>query len=201
MTDATKLFRSGKRYRGFVSLNGGSLPVTFTAYVVNTREVKLKYIFPSKLFDKFTEGTVLYVLIEDEDRLIGELRITKKDVEKKVLLASLDFTTKDKRKLPRILVKGILDISAKVHCGNAQVEGKVVDISMASMSLEANESIEEQECEVELTYRGRKTKVKGKVVRSDGNSIVIEFLEGNHEITNFLSRIYSDVLLKTQRED
>jgi len=135
VTDATKLFRSGKRYRGFVNVEGSYLPITFTAYVVNTRDVKLKYVFPSSLIDKFAEGTVLYVLIEEEEKLIGELRITKKDEEKKVLFASLDFTTRDRRKLPRILVKGSLDISGKVYCGGEEAEGKVIDISMSSMSL------------------------------------------------------------------
>ncbi|RLJ71133.1 PilZ domain-containing protein [Hydrogenivirga caldilitoris] len=200
MTDATKLFRSGKRYRGFAQVNGGYQPVAFTLYAVNEREVRLKHIFPNSLTSRFKEGNVIYVLIEEEKRLIGELRVVENDPDKKFILARLDFLTEDRRKLPRVSVEGNLDIEAKLTCGGKRFEGKVRDISLASASIEVGTDLKEQECEVELNYRGFKTRAAGKVVRSSGGSVVIEFTSDADDIASLLSRVYSDLFLKLQRE-
>ncbi|WP_457600360.1 PilZ domain-containing protein [Hydrogenivirga sp.] len=199
MTDATKLFRSGRRYRGFLQTEEGFAPVTFTIYPLNAKEIKLKYVFPTTLIDRFREGNILYVLIEEGEKLIGELRITQRDPEKRSIVASLDFVTKDRRKLPRVKVGGILDITAKVYCEEGEFTGKVSDVSMASMSVNLDTEVKPQECEVEIVYRGLKTKVRGKIVRSSKGTLILEFIEGNSEITNLLSKVYSDIFIKAQR--
>lgn len=199
MTDATKLFRSGKRYRGFVQTDETTLPVTFTVYPVNAKEVRLKYLFPISMMDRIRKGTVVYILIENEERLIGELRVVETDSESKTITTSLDFVTRDRRKFPRVFVKGILDITVKLSCEEGEIAGEVVDLSMASLGVETGRDLREQECDVELSYRGHRIRVRGKVVRSSEGVVILEFINGNSEVTNFLSRVYSDLFLKTQR--
>ncbi len=198
MIDAKKLFKSGKRYRGFAQIMGNYTPVTFSAYPMNTREIKLKYVFPSSLVKYMKKGNMIYALIEDVGYLIAELRISES--KDRSAIAVLDFVSEDRRKLPRVKVKDILDVKADIFCGEKSYMGEVIDISMASLSIDVDENVPSGECEVLLIYRNLKTSIKGKVVRSAEKTVVFEVVDGSTDMMSFLGRIYSDLFLKIQRE-
>ena len=197
MTDATKLFRSGKRYRGFAPAGGRYVPVGLTIYPVNNKEVRLRHIFPSKVGEGIKEGDVLYVLVEDDRRLVAEIRVLGR--EERGVLASLDFVTEDKRKLPRVNVENLLEIEATVTCGDKKYSGKLVDLSLSSISFRTGEILPTGECELSIRYRGMNVRLRGKVVRSQEDLTVLEVLSGNNDMVELLQKVYSDLFLKSQR--
>lgn len=195
MTDARRLFRSDRRYRGFFPCGSSYVPVHFTVYPVDDREVRIKDLFPLRVLESLREGDTLYVLTED--RLVGELRVLRKG--ERDVLASLDFLTEDRRSLPRVKVEGILDVEVSVRCGNEEHSGKAVDLSLNSLSAKIGKSVSCTECEVGLRYGGRRVEVKGSVVRSAPDLVVLQILEGTEEMVDLLNKVYSDLLLKLQR--
>ena len=197
MIDAKKLFRSGRRYRGFAPVGGNYVPVGFNVYPVSPEQIRIRHLFPSKVGEKVREGSIVYILLEDEQKLIGEVRILKR--EERGLLASLDFVTEDKRKLPRVKVEGFLDIDAGISCQGSEYTGKVVDLSLSSVGIRTDADIPSGECEITIKHRNRTHKFKGRVVRRDASITVFDILNGNNEMTELLQRIYADLFLKAQR--
>ena len=196
MTDATKLFRSGKRYRGFAPAGNRYVPVGLTVYPVDSKEVRLRHIFPSRVGESIKEGDVLYLFLEEE-RLVAEIRILKR--EERGMLASLDFVTEDRRKLPRVSVEDLLDIEANIICGGREYTGRVVDLSLSAVSVRAGVSLPSQECEISIKYRSTVARLKGRIVRSEENLTVLEIVNGNSEMVELLQRVYADLFLKVQR--
>ncbi|MDQ7082281.1 MAG: hypothetical protein Q9N34_04350 [Aquificota bacterium] len=122
MTDAFKLLRSGKRYRGFLEVSGNFLPVTFNLYTVSGQAVRVRYLFPTTLAKELKEGKVLYILIEEKSKnLIAEARVVK--TEEKGAVLSLDFITEDRRRFPRVRVKGLVKVPCLVRLRDSSVEG------------------------------------------------------------------------------
>ncbi len=117
----------------------------------------------------------------------------------KEIRASLDFVTEDRRKLPRIKVEGLINVKANVRCGQKEAEGKVIDMSMSSVSVRVTVSPSSEVCLLDLYYGGRRAGIKGKLIRSSDNVAVFEVIEGNGELTELLSKIYTDLFLNTQR--
>lgn len=197
MIDAKKLFKSGKRYRGFASVGGNYVPVGFNVYPISSEEIRIRHLFPSRVGDKIKEGSLIYVLLEDEEKLVAEVRIVRR--EERGILASLDFVTEDKRKLPRVKVEGFLDVEAEILCQGSLYTGKVVDLSLSSVGIKTEGDIPSGECELTIKYRNKLSKFTGKVVRKDESITVFEILNGNNEMTELLQRIYADLFLKAQR--
>lgn len=195
MIDVRKLFQSGKRYRGFAPVDGVYTPVTFNLYPVGGKEVRVRYLLPLKVFENLKEGDVVYALVENEKNLIAEMRIKKK--EDRSLEAEVDFVTEDRRKLPRVSVKGLLDVRVEAVCSGRIYEGSLVDISLTSLSVDTG--FPEGECELYLTYRNRKVKVIGKVIRSGPEGSAVEVKEGSGDMIDLLGRIYSDLFIRAQR--
>ncbi len=194
MIKPTKLFRSGKRYRGFVQGKEGATPVTFNVYTVDDKTIKVKYLFPNRLAREIGKGSVIFALIEDKDYMVAELRILKE--EKGYFLASLDFVTKDRRRLPRICVEG-MDIKAEIECGDRSFKGRVLDLSMTSIAVSLQNTLEGVMCQLTLVYKGRKFKLSARALKSYNHKVVFT-IEGG-EFTSFVSRVYSDLLLSLQR--
>ena len=197
MTEAVKILRSGKRYRGFLSQDTTYLPVTLTAYPIDSKNVRVRYIFPASLNDKVHRGSTIYLLIEDKGNLIAELRVVKK--EGKDLMAVLDFVTEDRRKIPRVKVEHLLDIEARVECGGRILRGKVVDISLMSLSVRLSEKPTRNECTVVVIFEGLKTSLRTRLLRFSEEIAVFEVVEGNGDMVGFLRKVYSGIFLKVQR--
>ena len=197
MTEAVKILRSGKRYRGFLSQDSTYLPVTLTAYPIDSKNVRIRYIFPVSLNEKVYRGSIIYLLIEDKGNLIAELRIVRK--EGKDFLAVLDFVTEDRRKIPRVKVEHLLDIEAHVECGGRIVKGNVVDISLISLSIRLSEKPLVNECTVTVIFQGLKTLLRTKLLRFSDGTAVFEVVEGNGDMVAFLRKVYSGIFLKVQR--
>ncbi|MDQ7038193.1 MAG: PilZ domain-containing protein [Aquificota bacterium] len=198
MTDAFKLLRSGKRYRGFLEVSGNFLPVTFNLYTVSGQAVRVRYLFPTTLAKELKEGKVLYILIEEKSKnLIAEARVVK--TEEKGAVLSLDFITEDRRRFPRVRVKGLVSVPCLVRLRDSSVEGEVEDISFSSFSVRTDRDVPQGEYEVVLTHRGIQYRVKGKVVRSGGGVSVFEVMDGNGSFTELFSRVFTDLFLKAQR--
>ncbi len=194
MIDAKSLFIPTKRYRGLAPFRKGYVLITFNVTPLNEKEVRLRNVFPSNILEKLKNGDVIYTLIEGEKKLIAELRVLR--IEGKSIVASLDFLVEDRRKLPRVKVKGLLDVEIEVRCLGITYKGNLVDLSLSSLSV--NRRLPKGECELTLSYKDRKINLKGKVVRTSTNSAV-EITDINTEITDFLGEIYSDLFLKVQR--
>ncbi len=194
MTKPIELFRPGKRYRGFLQEEEDTFPLTFNVYPLGDKNLRLKYIFPAGLLHKIREGYVIFALIEDRDFMIAELRIVEK--EKGALLASLDFVTKDRRKLPRIRVEN-MDIKAELECEGKSLEGKVLDLSVTSLAVSSPQAVENVTCTLTILYRGRKFRFNSRVMKSYNHKVVLSVEDGS--FTSFVSRVYSDLLLKVQR--
>jgi hypothetical protein len=198
VTDAFKLLRSGKRYRGFLEVRGNFIPVTFNLYVVSGQALRVRYMFPTTLTEHLKEGKVIYILLEEGSKnLIAEARVVK--VEEKGALLSLDFVTEDRRRFPRIKLGGLVKVRAKVRSGGKETEGEVEDISFGSLSVRTGSEIGGGECEVTLEHRGVQYTLRAKVVRSEGDLTVFEILEGNHSFTELLGRVFTELFLKAQR--
>ena len=195
MIDVRKLFRSGRRYRGFAPFEDVYTPVTFNLYPVGDKEVRIRYLLPLRVFEDLREGDIIYALIENEKNLIAEIRIKRK--ENRSFEAEVDFVTEDRRKLPRVRLKGILDVQVESRCGGRTDRGSLIDISLSSLSVDRE--LPEGDCELYLSYKNKKVKVYGKVVRSGPDGSAIEIMEGNGEMTDLLGRIYSDLFMKVQR--
>jgi len=198
VTDSRALFRSGRRYRGFLQTEKGAVPVTFNVYPLTPEEVRLKHIFPTNVADSLERGSVLYVLIENEKPMVGELRILSGG--KRFVPARLDYVSEDRRKLPRVRVKGTLSIKADIVCAAGEYRGEVVDMSMSSIGVETDVNLPPQECEVHLSYGDTRVHIKGRIVRSSGGLVVVEFSESDAEITDLLAKVYTDLFLINQRE-
>ncbi len=197
MTDSRALFRSGRRYRGFVSTDRGAVPVTFNVYPLTPEEVRLKHIFPTNITERLSRGSVVFVLIENEKPLIGELRILSPGG--RFIPARLDYVTEDRRKLPRVKVEGILDVEAELACRTGHYTGRVVDLSMASLSIDTGVDLSPQNCSVQLSYRDTQAQLKGRVVRSFNGTVVVELENSDSEMTDILGKIYADIFLINQR--
>jgi len=211
VTEAVRILRSGKRYRGFLSddssyvqryrgfLSDDSsyVPVTMTAYPIDARNVRMRYLFPVSLGERVRRGSIIYLLIEDRGNRIAELRVTKK--EGKDILAVLDFVTEDRRKIPRVKVEGILEIEAQVECGERALRGKVVDISLLSLSVRLGQEPPEGLCRITVVYEGLKTTFSAKKLRYSDGIGVFEVKESNGEMVGFLRKVYSGIFLKVQR--
>ncbi len=198
MTDALKLLRSGKRYRGFLEVSGNFMPVTFNLYKINDQALRVRYLFPTSLMKHLKESKVLYILIEEGNRnLIAEARVVKPEERGAVL--SIDFVTEDRRKFPRIRIKDFVSVEAVIRCGNREVRGVVEDISFVSVSVATPEEVKGERCEVVLVHKGMRYSVRAKVVRSGGGLTVLEILEGNHGFTELFGRIFTEMFLKAQR--
>lgn len=197
MIDAKRLFKPGRRYRGFAPIGGRYVPVGFNLYPINTKEVRIRYLFPPRVGERIREGSVLYVLVEDERKLVAEIRVVRKG--EKEVVANLDFVTEDKRKLPRVKVEGFLEIEASLSCGGKAYTGKVVDLSLSSVSVRTELIPTSEECELSVKYRNTFLKLKGRVVRREEGVAVLEILNGNNEMAELLQRIYADLFLKAQR--
>ncbi len=200
MTEKGKLFRPGKRYRGFAYYMGGYLTVTMTISPIGEDKVKIRYLFPTKISDKLKEGELIYVLIEDKGRLIAELRITQKDDQKKLLVADIDFVTEDRRKLPRVKVKDLVDVEVEIDCDSASLTGRVIDISMVSFSAEVQGGDVREDCVVKFTFKNLTYSVHAKKVRSQGGVVVMSIEGGNGSITELLTKIYAELFLRAQRK-
>ncbi len=197
MTEALKIFRSGKRYRGFLSQDTAYVPVTLTAYPIDAKNVRVRYIFPASLGDKIRKGSILYLLVEDRGNRIAELRVIRK--EGRDFIAVLDFVTEDRRKMPRVRVEDLLDIEAQVDCGGRKLRGKVIDISLVSLSVRLDEEPQENNCRVTIMYEGLKTSFRASLTRFSDGFAVFEVREGNGEMVGFLRKVYSGIFLKVQR--
>ncbi|NPA41219.1 MAG: PilZ domain-containing protein [Aquificae bacterium] len=199
MIKTTRLFKPGKRYRGFLQTERGYIPITFNLYPLSNDKVRIKYPFPAKLLQKLKPGAVVFTLVEEDKYRIAEIRVVEIEKDGKSVIASLDFITEDKRKLPRIPVGDFLDITATVECEGEALEGKVSDISLTSLAVETGRKKEPSECEVVINYKNRKFHFVGRVIRSSENKVVLEIDENNTEFINLVSKVYSELFLKTQR--
>jgi len=197
VTDAKELFKPGKRYRGFAPVGARYVPVGLNIFPVNPKEVRIRHLFPSKVAEKIREGDILYVLVEDEEKLVAEIRIVKK--EERGILANLDFVTEDKRKLPRVKVEDLLEVQGTVTCRGVEFSGRVIDLSLTSVSIRTGSEPPLEECELTLKYRSKMVRLKGRVVRKEDGVTVLEIVNGNNAMVEFLQKIYSDLFLKAQR--
>ncbi len=198
MTDSRALFRSGRRYRGFLQTDRGAVPVTFNVYPLTPDEVRLKHVFPTNVADSLERGSVIYILIENDRPMVGELRILSGGG--RFIPARLDYVTEDRRKLPRVKVKGVLDIKADIVCSSGEYRGDVVDLSMTSVGVDVGADIPPQKCDVHLSYGDTRVHLKGRVIRSSDGFVVVEFGDSDAEMTDLLSRVYTDLFLINQRE-
>jgi len=194
--DATKILRSGRRYRGFLSVNRFYVPVTMTLYPVDSKTVRIRHLFPTSLVQRVKKGTVIFILIEDERSRIGEIRVV--GIGEKEITGVLDFVSEDRRKLPRVKVDGILDIPAVVQVGKENYRGRVVDISLVSVGVSPDMRIVGDQCTLTLSFKGIKTALRGRIRRSEDGFAVIE-VEGNGDMVDLLSRVYSELFLSVQR--
>lgn len=197
MIDAKRLFKPGRRYRGFAPIGGRYVPVGFNLYPISTKEVRIRYLFPPRVGERIREGSVLYVLVEDERKLVAELRVVKRS--EREVVANLDFITEDKRKLPRVKVEGFLDVEASLTCGGRVYTGRVVDLSLSSVSVRTEMTPPLEECELSIKYRNTFLRSRGRVVRREEGVTVLEIVNGNNGMTELLQRIYADLFLKAQR--
>ncbi len=199
MIDARKLFISGKRYRGFAPVGETYIPVAFSIYPLDEKEVRLRHLFPSSVVGKIGEGSVVYALVEDGKKLVAELRVLKAESDGKSFTASVDYITKDRRALPRVRVEGLLEIEVEVRCGSESYRGRLLDISIQSLGVKVDRRAPCSECELTMSYGGRKINLRGRVIRCDDNIAVIETAGDNPDMVSLLGRIYSDIFLKIQR--
>ncbi len=197
MIDARELFKSGRRYRGFVRYRGEYIPSTFTVFPLNARELRLKYFFPTNVMDTLKKGDIIYCLLEEGNNLVAELRVVRE--EEKSVKVSVDFVSKDRRSLPRVKVEGFLDIKAYLVCSDQRVEGNIVDISMSSLSIRTERRINSSGCTVEIIYDPYRIVLNCKVIRQDEGKIVVVPEENNRDMVTILGKIYSDLFLKAQR--
>lgn len=198
MTDAFKLLRSGKRYRGFLEVGGNFLPVTFNLYTVSGQAVRLRYMFPMTLMKELKEGKVLYILIEESSRnLIAEARVVK--TEERGAVLSLDFVTEDRRRFPRVRIGGLVRVSCLVKLPEGDVEGELEDISFSSFGVRTDREIPSGEHEIILTHKGIQYRVTGRVVRSGEGVSVFEVVDGGTGFTELFSRVFTELFLKAQR--
>jgi len=198
VTDSRALFKSGKRYRGFITTKEGTIPVTFNVYPLTPDEIRLKHIFPASITDKLKKGDAVYIMIENEKPLIGKFKILNKD--KAFFSARLEYITEDRRKLPRIKVESLFEIKAQLLCGSERLEGKVLDLSMTSLRIQIHKDISVKKCEVVLIYGNKKIRRFGKIIRSEKGAIIVELLESDGELTDILGKIYKDLFLINQRK-
>ena len=197
MTEAVKILRSGKRYRGFLGQDSSFVPVTLTAYPIDARNVRIRYIFPISLGDRVRKGSTLYLLVEDRGNRIAELRVIKK--EGRDFIAVLDFVTEDRRRIPRVKVEDLLDIEAQVDCGGRILRGKVVDISLISIGIRLVEKPQGGACRITVIYEGLKTSFTASLKRFADSVAVFEIKDGNGDMVGFLRKVYSGIFLKVQR--
>lgn len=197
MIDMRELLKSGKRYRGFAPFGSAHVPVSLSVYVINSRDVKLRHVFPAKVFQSLKEGDIVYVLLEKNQNHILELRITRKDG--KDLRARLDFITQDRRKLPRIFVDGFLVVEAMLRCGGKTYKGIVRDISMSALAIKVAGDMPPCEREFTISYGELSLPVKGKVIRRENDTVVFELEDTSLSFLELLHRLYSDILLSIQR--
>lgn len=197
MTDSRALFRSGRRYRGFVSTDRGAVPVTFNVYPLTPEEVRLKHIFPTNITERLDRGSVVFVLIENEKPLIGELRILSPGG--RFIPARLDYVTEDRRKLPRVKVEDVLEVKAELACRTGHYTGRVIDLSMTSISVNTGVDLAPQNCSIQLSYRDTRVQFRGRVIRSFNGTVVVELGNDNPEMTDILGKIYTDIFLINQR--
>ncbi len=191
--------RSGKRYRGFLEVSGNFLPVTFNLYTLNERSVRIRYLFPTSLSKHLSEGKVLYILVEEgRKNLIAEARVVK--VEERGAVLSVDFITEDRRKLPRIKIKGAVKVEAVVRCSGREVKGEVEDISLSSVSVSTDGEVWGGECDLTLIHGGRRYGLKARFIRSEGKVSVFEVSSGSNALTELLGRVFTEMFLKFQRE-
>jgi len=197
VTDSRALFRSGRRYRGFVSTDRGAVPVTFNVYPLTPEEVRLKHIFPTNITERLDRGSVVFVLIENEKPLIGELRILSPGG--RFIPARLDYVTEDRRKLPRVKVEDVLEVKAELACRTGHYTGRVIDLSMTSISVNTGVDLAPQNCSIQLSYRDTRVQFRGRVIRSFNGTVVVELGNDNPEMTDILGKIYTDIFLINQR--
>jgi hypothetical protein len=197
MMDAMTLFKSGKRYRGFVNTEGEVFPSTFNVFPLDSNKVRIKYVFPTTLTPKIKTGTTFYTLIEDQENRIGELRVAS--IGEKDFGAVLMFVGKDRRRLPRVKVEGILNIDAILERDGVKVAGALRDISLVSASLRTDAELLKGRWRLTVIYRGIKSSFKCNLIRSEKGMSIVEF-ETSADVVELLSKIYSDLFLKVQRE-
>ncbi len=199
MTDAVKLLKAGKRYRGFLSSDSAYIPVTLTVYPLDARSIRIRYIFPPSISPRVRRGSTIYLLVEEGRNNIAELRVVKS--ESKEIIAVLDFVSEDRRRIPRVKVEKILEISAEVACGDRVLKGEVIDISLTSLSVRLGEKPagEAVDCLLTIHFGGIKTAVRGRVLRTGEGVTVFEVREGNGDMVALLRKVYSEIFLKIQR--
>ncbi len=76
---------------------------------------------------------MLYVLVEEEQRSVAEMRVLSK--ESGSVVASLDFVVEDRRRLPRVRIEGFIEMEAELSCGGSTLKGKVIELSATSLSI------------------------------------------------------------------
>ncbi len=195
MIDTRGLFQPGKRYRGFAPLEGSYVPMTCNVYTLSKEEVRLRYILPMKLQEQLKEGDTLYILVERGKNVVVETRVVRK--EERAIVCHVDFVSEDRRKLPRVKIRGLVDVIAKIKCGDREIEGEVIDLSLSSLSV--NKNLPQGECELSLIHRGRTIKVRARVVRSSEENSALEVISGNGEMAELLGRVYSELFIRAQR--
>jgi len=139
--------------------------VGLNIFPVNPKEVRIRHLFPSKVAEKIREGDILYVLVEDEEKLVAEM----------------------------------LEVQGTVACKGVEFSGRVIDLSLTSVSIRTGSEPPLEECELTLKYRSKMVRLKGRVVRKEDGVTVLEIVNGNNAMVEFLQKIYSDLFLKAQR--
>ena len=197
MRGIKNLLKPAERYRGFVNIDNTFLPFTMNLLPVDDLRVRIKNLFPTSIMGRIRKGSVLFILLEDESNSIAELRVA--GIREREILALVDFISEDRRKLPRVKVSGLLDMKAILECGGIRVEAQVEDISLTSARLVANSPVPYGECLITFVLDGSRATLRGKVIRTEGSSAVVEILQEDGAMTTLLSRVYSRLFLKMQR--
>jgi len=96
-------------------------------------------------------------------------------------------------------VRDTLDVEAELACKSGAYRGKVVDMSMSSISAEIGVNLPPQGCMVRLSYDNTVVNAKGRIVRSTDGVVVVELEDSDPEMTDFIGRVYADVFLLNQR--
>ena len=191
------LLKPAERYRGFVNIDNSFLPLTMNLLPVDDLRVRIKNIFPTSLMGRIRKGSVLFILLEDESNSIAELRVA--GIRERDILALVDFISEDRRKLPRVRVSGLLDMKAILECEGIRVEAQVEDISLTSARLVAGSPVPFRECLITFVLDGSRITLRGKVIRAEENSAVVEISQEDGTMTSLLGRVYSKLFLKMQR--
>ena len=197
MIEIKGLLKPAKRYRGFVSSEDSFLPVTMNLFPVDGVRVRLKNLFPTSLRGRIGKGTVVFLLLEEDRNSVAELRVIESGDRE--ALALVDFVSEDRRKLPRVKVAGTLEVKAVLECGGRKIDAVVYDVSLTSVRLSIDKPPPSGDCLITFILEGSRFTVRGRVIRSEKDSVVVRVYEEGGAMTGFLSKIYSLLFLKIQR--